>query len=412
MSTEQNLEIAASETPSSDPAPAPASTRALIEEAAKELAVKADTLEAVQKDIGRFGDIDPSDTPEAAKSKADSYKKQAEQRKDLQEQQGNLQKQEITETKPIQPEGATAPEPDGRPQIPAPKFLKPERRAAFEKLPYEAKELVASIEHETRRWGSQIAQEVAEARKFQRDLDTVLTPHQNLLKLNKVEPIQAVDHLLTNAAMLDAQPAPMIARFMRQYGLTPEQIAATYYGDGSGYPGQSGNGHYQPPQEEYYDPRAEDALKRVESLEERYKQESEGREQQKQQALLGEIESFRGETDKSGQPLRPHFDRFRSDIGKVVDQLESEKPWLTPPQLLNEAYTKVVSDFEETFVKPRLTNGQFAPKDKAQVEKSKRAEAAAGSLSGSSLGNSAKRTYSSTSDAMRESARELGMEVP
>ena len=94
-----------------------------------------------------------------------------------------------------------------------------------------------------------------------------------------------------------------------------------------------------------------------------------------------------------------------------MDKLEAEKPWLSPQQLLNEAYSSIVSDIEETFVKPRLSNGQFAPKDQAIVTQSKKAEAAAGSISGSSLGNSVQRKYSSTQDAMREAARELGINM-
>lgn len=387
-----NPEPQVTDTQSSEPI---TSTRDAIEASVKELAAKAESPTETPEIKGKQAKPSKQKSGEATpKAKTTILPGTAASTASPDYNQEDLSNRAIEAKEPE----------DNKPAIPTPKFFDAEKRAKFEKLPYEAKEIVAAFEHQTRSWGSQIAQEVAEVRKVQQALESVIAPHENLLKLNRTDPIQAVDHLLTNAALMEQNPIMMISRFMQQYGLTPEHFM------NGGYSYQNGQGQYQPQyNEEYSDPRADEALNRVNSIEERLQREAEERESQKQQALLSEIDSFRSETDANGQPLRPHFDFFRRQIGDEVDRLEAEKPWLSPQQLLNEAYTKITSHLEETFVKPRLSNGQFAPNDSRVVQQSRRAEAAAGSLSGSSLGNSTQRKITSTADAMREARRELGM---
>lgn len=402
MSEEQNIADVDLETsntvPESTEAPletGPISdTRKAIEEAQKEIAAKAsettppiqEAPKAKKQKSGAAPSLTP-DSPPITKSVATTAP-------DLNLQ--NLPKEQIAEPK----ESETS---DNRPPIPAPQFWEAPDRAAFDKLSYEAKELIAKNEHRTRTWASSIAQEVAETRRFHKDLEGVFAPHENLLKLNKTEPLTAIDNLLTNAALMEENPIMMLTRYMRQYGLTPQHFIN---GGGQMSPEQW-NG-YQP-QEEYQDPRAEEALNGVKAIQERLERQSQELEAQKQRALQAEIESFRGETDTNGNPLRPYFDFYRPQLGAVVEKLEAEKPWLSPRQILNEAYTKVIGEVEEKFVKPRLPNGQFASTDQKVVTQSRKAEAAAGSLSGSSLGNSVARKISKTSDAITEARRELGM---
>lgn len=347
--TKEYNEKQAKETPKGDSAIEPAEKAPKKAKKIEPPIPEPDTIEAVQRDIEDQGAIDPTDIDEPETP--------------------------ISDLPPIEP----------------PQFWEAKDKEAFKKLPYDAQRMMVKYETQARTWASQIAQQAAEARKAQKEFDRITTPHKDLLKSYNTDPFVAFDNALTNAALMERDPIMMISRYMRQYGLTPQDLM-NGYGPQPGY--QNGYGqtdYYQPHYEEYTDPRIDEALEKANRLEQMLQGQSESATQQQQQLLAAEIESFASETDDNGNLLHPHFNDFRHKIGEEVSRLEQEGVYKHPRDLMKAAYRTVVNQLEDKFIKPRLANGQFASRSEVEALKSKKAEAAAGSLSGSTLGNSAQR---------------------
>jgi hypothetical protein len=253
--------------------------------------------------------------------------------------------------------------PDQPEVVPAPVGWSDEDRAHFATLPLNVQKTIARRESEREKALGTKSQEFADSKRRLDELDAVLKPHRQAWELNGISEAQALGRLFAAQKLLSERPAEGIAFLARQYGVDlsrPTQQAPTPNGIDRAI------------------------TQRLERLEGTLTQAERARISEQQGQIERTIQSWAAETDKTGQPLRPHFEAVRDHMTALLPTIRQQTPGISHTEMLNKAYD--MAAFANPDVRQVLLDAQArseqARKAAEARHKADKAKAASSSISG------------------------------
>ena len=300
-----------------------------------------------------------------------------------------------------EPEAKTQPkqepsEPEKAPEaqaetVEAPQFWSAERKALWSKVPVEAQKAVLDYENQRNAWANRITNEVAGVRQSQKQLDAVIEPHIERLKVAQIKPVEAIEKLLNWSDILDDDNTRIqgFNRLLASYGLTPEHLL-------NGQEVEQVDPVYSQLSSELSD------LKKWKEEQERHRQQQEA--EYEQRNMLSEIETVKAEKNERGQSKFPMFEFFTPHIAQIIPQLKASNPLASNADVIRVAYAEVSKQFPQ-IAQPAPQPVQ-QPADKQRVDRAQRA---------AKLNVSSRPTTEVPSrpknarEALREAAHELGL---
>lgn len=212
----------------------------------------------------------------------------------------------------------------------APASMTAEEKAAFEKLPPDAKAFLARRESDLQAHLTRGSQELAESKRRYAALDQVIEPRRQAWAMERMSPEMAVSQLLAISDKANADPAGFIQWFAGQRGIDLAQLTAA---------------RAEP---EYVDPHLAELRKQVGSLTSRLSSEDQAR----QNAALGQIQqtvqAFEQEKDAQGNLAHPHYAKLEAEIAHTIRALRQSEPGLSHRDALQKAYDRAVWANPET----------------------------------------------------------------
>lgn len=318
---------------------------------------------------------------ELAEEASEKAPKAPEEEQISNDQEANVESQEVEE----QTEQAVSDT-----QIEPPTYWSAERKALFAKAPKELQQIIAARELEQQQIISRSANELNRYKPIVEKVNQVFSPYELKLKAKGLDPIQATERLLAWDAMFDKDFDGTILDLMRKHGRTPE-----YY---------LNMAHQQvdeQPQSQVLDPRVDEIQKELEAYKAQQIQE-------KQAALMGQIEAFKSGKDSLGNERRKFVEMYEPQITEALKIVRSQFPELTNEQALSESYEYVISQVREA----HGINNKPPVKTPEQVKTfAKKAKAAASGIVGAPASGAVPKRIGAKSidEAMDRAERRQGL---
>lgn len=247
--------------------------------------------------------------------------------------------------------------------IEAPARWSEDEKPLFAKAPKEVQEVVARRELELQQLISRQGNEIGRAKAVETKVKEVYAPYELKLKAKGLDPIQATERLLAWDAMFDKDFDGTILDLMRKHGRSPEYYLNMSHQDvGDQFQNQA----------PIVDPRVDQLQQEVDTFKAQQAQE-------RQTAVMTQLETFKSGKDSFGIERRKFVDMYEPQITEIFNVVKGQFPELTKDQALNESYEYVLSQVREAHgitTKP-------APKTPEQVKTlAKKAQAAASGTTG------------------------------
>lgn len=308
------------------------------------------------------------DTKDVPVTDGTSSSNEAPESKEAESKETDLD-QESVET--AEPEGTAEARPPANPPLAAPVHWSPERAAVFAKIPREGQEIILAREQELERKLQQATTSGGRAfeQRIYSDFDSpeAVNLHRAKLHANGIaDPIQELHRYRAWDRVLESDPYSAIQSLMQKNGFTPNDFLGGDVGQ---------------PENQYQDPRVEDALKRAEAAEKRIQD----FEQKQETARLGSVvNAFKSGNFEDGTPRAKFVTVYAPQISQAYDTLAQNPDYqhLGEQDLLHYATEFVRSQVNELHgVKP----APKAPPAKTReqiIAESKKAQAAATATTG------------------------------
>lgn len=275
----------------------------------------------------------------------------------LEEQELSGQGADVEETE----ESATE-EPSDFP-IEAPTFWPADKKAIFAKAPRELQQAFLEVDAQRNDYVNRLARESERGKLAERRASEVFEPYKLKLQANGIsDPFQATERLLAWNELFEKDPLTGILDLMRKNNLTPQDLIN---GESTGY------------QEEQTDPRIEALRQEVEQAKQSAETLRTQIEQQNLSSLKSEIENFKLGKDSTGQIRRPFAELYAPQITRVTELLQQQNQDAPILQVLNDAYEYVLKEVRSLHGDNRMT-----PSPQQEVQRAKKAQAAASSVNG------------------------------
>lgn len=205
----------------------------------------------------------------------------------------------------------------------APSSWKATERAAWDKVPPEARAAIHRRESEMAAGAQQLVPDA----QFGRSIKSAVEPYRMLIEAEGGTPERAIGDLLKTAAIFrvgtNEQKARAVAGIVQQFGIDMRVLMP----QGQQMPGQV------PPQQQFHDPRVDQLL----AQQQRERQESSQREQQ---SMAATVTQWMNEADANGNPVRPYLSDVINDMLPMIPSIKAANPALTNAQALEEAYQR------------------------------------------------------------------------
>ena len=245
---------------------------------------------------------------------------------------------------PAEASGEAAPAAaDDEPDAPAPSPLEhwpAEWRGRFEGLPEGAKPYVLDLHKSLEQAHSRRSEALALREKRENglaEIDAVIAPHREQLRLKGMSEAQAVERLLAAQAILERDPATGIAWLARSYGIAPPSPAALPPGDS----GASRLGAIEAGQA---------------ALMEAFRQQAAGpRDAASLQAMEAKLAARVAGANGAGKARFPHFEAVRPQVAALMQSGAAES--------LESAYEQAL------WANPTLRAEALAARDATEAEK-------------------------------------------
>ena len=248
---------------------------------------------------------------------------------------------------------ATPDEREPEPEIEAPKTWPKEHRELFNALPNEQKMFMVERDKERNTAFQRKTTELAEQRKQYDALIGVVQPYREQIAANGLTPHEYLARLMTYDTALRQNPRKAIAELAQHYGV-PLDSDASYDQMGADYDDEDSSS-----------PQFQQLKQELDQVKNHLIESQQVQTQQMNQNLERQVEKFRSETDADGNILRPHFDKLRMSMAKLVSSGQAED--------LNKAYKMAVRLDDELFEETITTER----KSVAQKEEDRRKQAVA-----------------------------------
>lgn len=249
----------------------------------------------------------------------------------------------------------------------APASMTAAEKAAFEKLPPDAKAFLARRESDLQAHLTRGSQELAESKRRYAALDEILGPRRQQFAIDGMDDARAVGQLLALSDKANRDPGGFIQWFAGQRGIDLAQLVA---------------GRSEP---EYVDPQVAELRKQVGDLTSRFSSEDQAR----QNAAFGQIrttiQAFEQEKDAQGNLAHPHYAKLEGEIAHIIRALKASEPNLSHRDALQKAYDRAVWANPETRALLQAA-AETAAAEKRRAEEAERV-AKARRTAGTSLSN-------------------------
>ena len=215
-------------------------------------------------------------------------------------------------------------------------------KAAFEQLPDEAKELLLARDASFQKGYQERVQEVT-------NLKQAIEPYKQVIAGLGVSEADAVRTLFATYMQVAQNPANGILMLAQRFGAM-DQLREQFAPDTD---------------DEFLDPEIKALRKQVNDLNSQLGNFQNQTQQQQQDSLLAQIDSFKSQTDDKGDLAHPYFDQVRTRMAPLVQEGKS----------LEDAYNEVVWTVPE-FRDKHLKTVQAKKKAESDEEKAKRVKRA------------------------------------
>jgi hypothetical protein len=189
-------------------------------------------------------------------------------------------------------------------------------------------------------------------------IGAALEPLRQTLAMQGVEPATYVRSLIAADQALRTQPQQAIQWIARQYGIDLNQAVSQ--------PAEAG----QPT-----DPTIAALQTKISSFEQYLKQQDEQSRLREQQAITGQIETFRSALNADGSPKHPHFEDVRAEMAALMQAGRAES--------LDQAYE--MASWANPAVRAKILADQKAKEDAARAEEAAKKAAEARRVAGTNL---------------------------
>ena len=247
-----------------------------------------------------------------------------------------------------------------------------EDRAVFATLPPNVQELLSRREREMTADYTRKTQEIAEVRRFSDEVKPIIDRHAPLIAHAGVPAGQVLDQLFSLYEHSQRDPVGYIKWAAQSMNVDLSALQPA-------------------PVDEYVDPGVQELRNQNQALLQQVQSVSQYIQQQQTQQVQSQIESFAKAADETGQPMRPHFDKVKGEMSRLLGA--------GIVNTLEEAYDRAVwSDpsIREDLIKPK----QVAP----AVEAAKRVK----NIRSSGLGPATDTATGSLRDTLRDAMAKAG----
>ncbi len=267
-------------------------------------------------------EIESTDTPETESEAHLSLRDQLEKSFEAVEEKVS-EKKEVSDTESTEKfKARSIPSKENAEPVTAPQSLSAEERKLFSTLPREVQEKWTERELKREKDLNQKFQEAAQIRRYHEDIERVVAPHRQKLALSGVNTAQAIDQLFAAQNLLDADPVEGLKWLAKSYGIDPSQLV--------------------PRQQERLDPAIQSVSERISQMEARANAQEQQRAEAEITQLEAHVQSFMNEKDKTGNLLRPHFEKIMTQLEPVVRQIRTTNPKMSNTEVLQTAYDQAV----------------------------------------------------------------------
>lgn len=240
-----------------------------------------------------------------------------------------------------------------------------EDKERFKSLPRDAQEVIAKRQADMDRAYYQKTQELSEMRKRYEAFDRIIGSRQKQMALAGEDPVLAIENSLAWREAINENPVQGIYDLMGQFGLTPQHFI-------------------QQSQRSPEDPRVSALTNELNQLRSHLVQQQQAQHQGAVQSVQSEIQQFASQTDESGKPRYPYFDRVRDDMVPIVQAIRARDPQKGTQAVLAEAYQAALHINPDT--KAALAELEKQKQLAASKERAAKAKAAGSSINGAPNG--------------------------
>jgi len=276
-------------------------------------ASEATTLDGVLESVigvkGEFSDGDAEPTSEnpkaiAGETSAEEVEVATDDSSDDAAEGHEASEDEATPETDI-PESEGEPAPDA---LAAPKTWPAEQREAFEQLPDEQRDFMLQRENERDAAFTRKTTELAEQRKQVEGLQGVLAPYKQQMQAHGISEAEYISRLMSYDNALRQNPQAAIAHLAQHYGvqLPSGDSGADYVED------YSTDSHTQQLQQQLAQTQQQVNMLAQSQHQDRYKQ------------LEDQVSLFANEKSADGSLKRPHFDKLRERMSRLVTAGETQ----------------------------------------------------------------------------------------
>jgi len=223
-----------------------------------------------------------------------------------------------------------------------PKHWSSDEKEQFKALPEEAQKILLERDKQFQKGYQERVQGIS-------DIEKALEPYKQNLALMGASEADAIRTLFAAHARLMQDPANGILGLAQQFGVMDhlrEQFAPDTDDD-------------------FTDPEIKALRQQVQTLQSQLGNFQTQTQSQQQEQLLSQIDSFKNQTDDSGQLVHPYFDQVRTQMATLVQQGKS----------LDEAYNEAVWMVPE-FRESHLKTVQSKKQSESEVDKARRVKKA------------------------------------
>jgi len=221
----------------------------------------------------------------------------------------------------------------------APEHWGAQDREVFAAIPKDGQEFLLRRHKDMEADYTRKTQDIAGIRKKADAFTEVFDPYRHDLAINGLDEVTAVRQLLAVRGDLQQDPKTTLLNLARQYGVDLSQ----------------------PTEEEYVDPSVLALRQELDGFKQEQARKELEVQQQSQQTLLSQVETFRDAKDKDGNATHPHFEEMRIDMGRLIQSGIAAD--------MNDAYTRVLSMRSD--LQPVIPKAE--PTKQERVKKAKKA---------------------------------------
>ncbi len=238
-----------------------------------------------------------------------------------------------------------------------------DKRESFNRMPRDLQEEVVRRDTDLRRYLTAESEKLAHAQRTYADIDEAVAPYRDQFARAGVSHGAVFKQMMSWQQYLDSNPEQALNDLAQSYGLDLRQLAQNVEGQAQPVPSYVSEMRQQLQQMQGY-----------------FGQQQQMQRAWQQQQIEAEVQSFAGERDQSGQPLRPYLENVLDDMMSALPMLKAQSPQASNREILQHAYDRAVWANPNT--RAYELQRQQATTQQAQRAKSEQAKRAAKLVNG------------------------------